>query len=251
MTQLHQLEPMLKSLRLSGILETLETRRQQATDEQWAYTDFLARLLQDEVERRAQKQLALRIRRAALNSQKTLETFDFKFNPSINRQLVLELGTANFVRQKRNAILCGPTGTGKSHLAQGVAHAACRVGFSVLFTSADQMVRHLRAGRADDTFERRLQQYLRCDLLVIDDFGLKPLASPGPQDMYDVISGRYEVGAIVLTSNRAPNEWLSVFQDPLLGSAALDRLLHDAYALVITGNSYRTQGNTLLQSMAG
>ena len=255
MTQLHQLTPMLKQLRLSGILETLGPkglpRSQQATAEQWSYSDFLARLLQDEVERRAQKQLALRIRRAALNSQKTLETFDFAFNPSINRRLLQELATANFVREKRNVLICGPTGTGKSHLSHGLAHAACRVGWNVLFTSADEMVRHLRAGRADDSYERRLAQYLRPDLLVIDDFGLKPLTSPGPQDMYDVISGRYEAGSIVITSDRAPGEWLTVFHDPLLGSAGLDRLVHNAYAILITGSSYRTYGNHLLQPQTG
>ena len=113
------------------------------------------------------------------------------------------------------------------------------------------MVRHLRAGRADDSYDRRLAQYLRPDLLVIDDFGLKPLTPPGPQDMYDVISGRYEVGSIVITSNRAPGEWLEVFQDPLLGSAGLDRLVHNAYAILITGSSFRTHGNNLFQPQTG
>ena len=248
MTQFHQLEPMLKQLRLSGILETLEARSHQARDEQWSYTDFLARLLQDEVERRAQKQLALRLRRATLNTQKTLETFDFSFNPSINRQLINELATANFVREKRNILICGPTGTGKSHLAHGLAHAACRVGFNVVCTDADQMLRHLRAGRADDSFERRLNHYLRPDLLVIDDFGLKPLTPPGPQDFYDIISRRYEAGTILLTSNRAPAEWMSLFQDQLLASAGLDRLVHNAYAILITGPSFRTHGSRIFQA---
>lgn len=251
MTESHHLAPMLKQLRLSGILETLEVRRQQALQEQWSYTDFLAHLLQDEVERRAQKQLALRVRRATLNGQKTLETFDFTFNPSIDRRLIAELATATFVRQKRNVLLCGPTGTGKSHLAHGLAHAACRVGYSVVFTDTDQMLRHLRAGRADDSYERRLNQFLRPDLLVIDDFGLKPLTPPGPQDLYDIISRRYEVASILITSNRAPGEWMSLFHDPLLASAGLDRLVHNAYAILITGPSYRTRGTSLLQPQGG
>ena len=109
------------------------------------------------------------------------------------------------------------------------------------------MLRHLQAGRADDTYEKRLASYVRPDLLVIDDFGLKPLVSPAPEDLYDVINERYEKGSILLTSNRAPGEWASWFADPLLASAGLDRLAHNAYVLVITGPSYRTRGREQLE----
>ena len=129
----HQMVPFLKRLRLSGILQTLDVRNQQAIDEQLTYIEFLARLLEDEVERRAQKQLALRIRRASINTTKTLEGFDFAFNPHINRQQILDLATCTYIRQKRNVLLCGPTGVGKSHLAQALAHEACRRGYKALF----------------------------------------------------------------------------------------------------------------------
>lgn len=241
------LEPKLKRLRLSGILDTLEVRNQQAIAEQWAYTEFLERLLEDEVERRAQKQLAQRLRRANLASEKTIETFDFKAAPTVNRQQVYDLSTCNFIREHRNILLCGPTGVGKSHISQGLAHAACRAGFDVVFTTADKLLRNLRAARADESYERRMATYLRPDLLVIDDFGLKPLMPPGPEDLYDVISGRYEKRSILLTSNRAPNEWATAFNDPLLASAGLDRLVHNAHVLLITGASYRTRGNDLLE----
>lgn len=233
--------PKLKALRLSGILDTLEVRTQQAIAEQWTYGDFLERLLEDEVERRGQKQLALRVRRAALTTSKTLETFDFTFNPGVNRQLIYDLATGNFIRDKRNVLLCGPTGVGKSHLAQGLSHEACRRGFDVVFTDAHKMLRHLHAGRADGTYDKRLAAYTRVDLLVIDDFGLKPMQSPAAQDMYDVINDRYEKGAILLTSNRAPAEWATWFADPLLASAGLDRLSYRAHVLIITGASYRAK----------
>ncbi len=233
--------PQLKALRLSGILDTLDVRTQQALAEQWTYGDFLERLLEDEVERRSQKQLAMRLRRATLNTSKTLETFDFTFNPGVNRPLIYDLATGNFIRDKRNVLLCGPTGVGKSHLAQGLAHEACRRGFDVVFTDAHKMLRHLHAGRADGTYDKRLAAYTRVDLLVIDDFGLKPMQSPAAQDMYDVINDRYEKGAILLISNRAPAEWATWFADPLLASAGLDRLSHRAHVLIITGASYRAK----------
>jgi DNA replication protein DnaC len=238
----HQLETPLKRLRLSGVLESLQVRTQQAIDGQWSYIEFLSRLLEDEVARREHKQLTLRVRRATINTAKTLEAFDFNFNPTLNRQRVLDLASGEYVRAYRNVLLCGPTGVGKSHLAQGLAHEACVQGFHVLFVQAHKMLQHINGGRADDSRDRRLQTYLRPDLLVLDDFGLRPLPSPGPEDLYDVIDGRYERGSILLTSNRAPNEWPELFGDPLLASAGLDRLLHHAEVLVITGSSFRAQG---------
>lgn len=234
-----QLAPDLKRLRLSGILATLELRSQQAITERWSYDEFLTRLLQDEVERRAQKQLDLRLRRGNLNTTKTLETFDFAFNPTINRAQIFDLATGAYVRQHRNVLICGQTGVGKTHLAHALAHEAARQGFDVLCIGADKLLRHLAAGRADASVDRRLQTYLRPDLLVIDDFGLKPLPPTGPADFYDVINERYAKASILLTSNRAPQEWPELFGDPLLANAGLDRLGHRATVLLISGRSYR------------
>jgi len=203
MEMTHQLIPYLKRLRLSGILDTLPARNQQAIDSKWSYIAFLARLLEDEVERRAQKQLALRIKRAAINTTKTLEGFDFAFNPTINRQQVLDLAACSYIRQKRNVLICGPTGVGKTHLAQALTHEACRQGFTALFVNTYRMLRHINGGRADGTLAKRFQTYLRPDLLILDDFGLKPLHPPAPEDFYDVINERYERGSILLTSNRS------------------------------------------------
>lgn len=237
----HQLTPYLTKLRLSGILQTLAARNRQAIEGHWSYTEFLSRLLEDEVERRAQKQLSLRLRRSSANSTKTLETFDFTFNPALNRQQILRLASCDFVRQHRNLLICGPTGTGKTHLAQAIVHEACRQGFDAIFTSVSKLLQHLNGGRADGTYDRRLQSYLRPDLLVLDDFGLKALQSPAPSDLYDIIDSRYEQGSILLTSNRAPAEWPDVFLDPLLASAALDRLGDRAEVIVMTGASYRAK----------
>lgn len=242
----HQLTPHLKHLRLSGVLETLEIRNQQAIEGKWSYVEFLSRLLEDEVQRRAQNQLALRLKRATLNTTKTLESFDFDFNASINRQQLLELASCTYIRQKRNILVCGATGVGKTHVAQALGQEACRQGFSVLFANTHKMLQHLHGGRADDSWERRMQTYRRPDLLILDDFGLKPLQPPAPEDLYDVINERYEKGSILITSNRAPTEWPGLFLDPLLASAGLDRLTHHAEVILIRGTSFRAQGRSEL-----
>ena len=204
-------------------------------------------MLEDEVERRAQKQLSLRLRRGALQTTKTLETFDFAFNPTVNRQKILALAACDYIRQKHNLLICGPTGVGKSHLAHALGQEACRQGFQVLFINTHKMLQHLNGGRADNSWERRLNVYLRPDLLILDDFGLKPLQPPAPEDLYDVINERYERGSILLTSNRAPAEWPDMFRDPLLASAGLDRLMYRAEVLVIRGTSFRAQGRQRLE----
>ena len=237
----HQLSIQLRQLRLSGVMETLDARNRQAIDDKWTYIEFLSRLLEDEIERRAQKQLSLRLRRAALNTSKTLEGFDFDFNPNLNRQQVMQLASCDFIRQKHNLLICGPTGVGKTHLAQALGQEAARQGFDVLFLSVQKMLAHMNGGRADGSWERRLSNYLRPDLLILDDFGLKPIQPPGPEDLYDVINERYEHKSILLTSNRTPSEWADLFLDPLLASAGLDRLLDRAEVLIIRGASYRSQ----------
>ncbi|MCC7142436.1 MAG: IS21-like element helper ATPase IstB [Candidatus Eisenbacteria bacterium] len=237
-----QLTPKLKALRLSGILETLDVRNRQAIEEKLAYVEFLERLLEDELERRGQKQLLLRLRRAAFNVEKTLEGFDWTFNPNVNRQEIYDLATCAWIGRKEAVLLVGPSGVGKSHLAQALGHEACRRGLDVGFTPVAKMLSALHGGRADGTYDRRLAGYLRPDLLILDDFGLRPLRGVEAEDFYEVVSERYERGSILITSNRDLGEWSEAFVDnPLLASAALDRLAHRAHQITITGASYRAK----------
>lgn len=234
-----ELVPLLKKLRLSGILQTLELRTRQAADDNLAHAEFLYRVLCDEVERRDGKQLDQRLRRASFEHHKTLEDFDFVFNPGIPKAKIIDLATCSFVDRCENVLLIGPTGTGKSHLAQALGHRACRAGHTVLYVAAQDLLKQLRAARADSSYDRRMLRFTTPDLLIVDDLGLRPLAGDEPIDLYEIIRQRYERAATVLTSNRAVEELPALFGDALLASAAMDRLLHGAHVLILDGDSYR------------
>ncbi|ABF86690.1 transposition helper protein, IS21 family, truncated [Myxococcus xanthus DK 1622] len=181
-----------QKLRLSGLLQSLELRCREAADANLPLTEFLYRLLADEVERRDGKQLDVRLRRAAFERPSTLEDFDFSFNVSVPRTQVLELGTCTFVERHENVLVVGPAGVGKSHLAQALGQRACRAGHAVLYVSAHDMLTQLRASRADNSYERRLLRFTTPALLIIDDLGLRPLTGEEGIDMYEIVRRRYE-----------------------------------------------------------
>jgi DNA replication protein DnaC len=239
MTSTDELVSVLKKLRLSGVLQTLPLRVRQAVDENLDQQEFLYRLLHDEVERRDGKQLQLRLGRANFEHERTLEDFDFHFNPGVPRAKIVDLATCMFVDRHEVVLLLGATGVGKSHLAQALGHRAVRKGHTVLYTGATPMFAQLRAARGDGSFDRRLLKYTSPDLLIIDDLGLMPLRGDEPADLYEIIRQRYEHGAMIITSNRDIEEVPPLFGDALLASAAMDRLLHHGHVVAIEGDSYR------------
>jgi DNA replication protein DnaC len=233
------LVPVLKKLRLSGVMKTLDLRKREALEDNLAIEEFIYRLLQDEVERRDAKQTEVRMRRANFEGSKRLEDFEFSFNPKIPKQRIVDLAACHFVEQRTNVLLIGPTGVGKSHLAQAIGERACRAGSSVLCIAAQRLFAQLRGSRADQSYEKKLLRFTTPDLLIIDDLGLRPLEREEPLDLYEIIRARYEVGSMILTSNRALEEWYGLFPDDLMASAAMDRLLHHAEVVVLEGQSYR------------
>jgi DNA replication protein DnaC len=235
----HQLEEQLKVLHLGGFLQTLDLRLQQAQGSSLGYVEFLQLLVQDEIERRETKKLNLRLSRASFEEEKTLEGFDFSFNPKLNAKLIRDLGNCSFIEKKEHVLFYGSTGVGTSHIAQALGHQACRLGYEVFFTKAIKLFRFLLAGRADHSWEKCIKKYLTPDVLIIDDFGLSALTSTQAEDFYEIVAERHLKSSMIITSNRPPQDWIPLFPDPVMANSALDRLVHYAHHLVMEGESYR------------
>ena len=234
-----ELQTKLKTLRLGGMLHTLELRRGQAEDQRLGHVEFLALLLDDEIDRRQSKMLAQRLHRARFEEEKTLEEFDFTFNPQIPAEQLRNLATCAFVERRESVLLCGPVGVGKTHAAQALGHASCRAGYTVLFTKTSALLRDLAGGRADGSWEPRLRKYLQSDVLILDDFGMREFTSTQAEDLYELICGRYRAGSMMVTSNRPPTDWYTLFPNPVLAESALDRLVNSAHHVIFRGRTYR------------
>lgn len=233
------LQTKLRQLKLSGMSETLELRAEQSLARQLTPVEFFALLLDDELERRNQARLVRRLAYSGCDAAKTLVQFDFSAAPGVNRTLIQDLATGAFLPRHENILICGPSGVGKSHLANAIAVEALKRDFRVLARPAHRLLADLHAARANGAHSRLFARLLSCDLLVLDDFGLQALSAQAVQDLYEIITERYERGSLIITSNRAFEEWAEVFNNDLLASAALDRLTHHAHTLVIRGDSYR------------
>lgn len=240
-----ELVPILKKLRLSGVLQTFEMRLRQAVEGELSHAELVLRLLTDEAERRDGKQIQLRVSRAGFEHHKTLEDFDFAFNPKLPKAKILDLCTCRFLDSHSNVVIVGPSGVGKSHVAHAIGHRACLRGEATLYVSAQRVFTSLRAARADGSYDRMLGRYVSPSLLIIDDLGLRPLTHDEPMDLYEIIRHRYEKASTIITSNRDVPEWHALFGDGLLASAAMDRLLHHVEVVTLEGRSFRTMRRSL------
>jgi DNA replication protein DnaC len=232
----------LKELRLSGVTERLEMRIQEARANRLDYPEFLEIMLDDELMERANKKMTRALKAANFRSLKTLEEFDWQFNPNIDRALFFELATGQFIRDGRDLLMVGPPGTGKTCLAQAIGYEAIKQGFAVIYCSVFDLVRdlHFPASKREATI---LNKYLKCDLLIIDDMGLKCLPENTGEHLFEIVMRRFELKSIIMTSNRPIEDWGQLVGDIPIAGAILDRLLQGAQLIPFKGKSYRMRQN--------
>ena len=233
------LNTVLKRLKLSGILATLPDRAAYAKKAPLSPEDFLELILQDEIDRREENNLASRLTRANFDEVRALESFDWEAPITFDRDRVRDLFGLGFIDRAEDVLFLGPVGVGKTLLACCLGHAACRAGRRVLFLRADQMLKELHQAQADHSRERAVRRLLAPDLLIVDDFGLRRLDPAQSSDIYEVVIERHRRASTIFTSNRTIDEWIALFDDPILAQSAIDRLAHNAYQIVIEGDSYR------------
>ena len=237
--QYERIQEQLVQLRLMQSVDRLPSLLEAAAKRELSYSDFLEELLAAELAGKQDRNTTMRVRMAHFPFEKALETFDFKFQPSLDPKIVRELATSRFIANAENVLLLGPPGVGKTHLAVALGLKACAAGYRTLFASAASLITMLTRAQSENRLEERLTALTRPKLLIIDEIGYLPLGPSGANLMFQLIARRYERGAIILTSNQSLSGWGEVFGDPIIATAILDRLLHHSTLLNVKGESYR------------
>lgn len=241
-----ELQRSLRQLRLGGMAAVLETRLQQAHSEPMAPIDLISCLVSDELTRRSDRLLERRRKQAGFrDAHKTLDNFEFGFNPKMNRSLVFDLATGTFISKREDALFLGPGGTGKSHLAQAIGQAAIVQGYRVLYRETHILLEELTAATVEDTRKQYMEAIATVPLLIIDDFGMRKLPATAAEDLLEIIMRRYERASTLLTSNRPVEDWGKLLSDVAAAGSMLDRLLHHGHVLKCGPRSWRTKSSTV------
>lgn len=237
----------LRKLRLSGLAQTLEVRLQEAASHNLNHAEFLELILQDELSVRGERLVDRRVKAAGFRELKPLADFEWSFNPSIKKKQVYDLACCRFIRERRDVLWMGPPGVGKSFLVQALAYEAIKQGFVVLYRSIFDVVRDFLHDEAFNGEERVMAKYLKPDLLIIDDMGMKQLPKRSGEYLFEIIMRRYETRSTMMTSNRPLEDWGKLIGDIPSATAILDRFLHHAEIVTITGRSYRLRNQARSQ----
>ena len=231
----------LRDFKLAGMLMALEERIVYANDKQLSYQQFLSLLCEDEANNRKDNGYKKRYLKAKLPAHKTIEDFDFAFQPSLNKKLINDALTCQFIKEKRNLIFIGNPGTGKTHLSTAIGLRALSKDFKVLFVTVAELLYQLHIAKADNSYYKKLSEYLAPDLLVLDELGFQKFPQYSVDDFFEVVSKRYEKGSLIITTNQPFEQWGNIFGDTILAEAILDRVVHHSMIFTIKGPSYRSK----------
>lgn len=238
---MNMLKTRIKAYKLSGIYNSLEDRLSYAKEKSLSYTEFLELLFEDEYNNRRDNSYKKRYSKARFPAHKTVEDFDFNFQPTIDKKTLNDCITCNFIKEKKNIVFIGSPGTGKTHLSIAIGIKALMKGYKVLFTSVSEMLQALNSSKADNSYYQKVDFYLKSDLLIMDELGFKKLPGYSADDFFEIISKRYEKGSIIITTNKPFENWTDIFTDNTLSSAILDRIVHYSTIITIKGQSYRAK----------
>ena len=238
---MNMLKSRLRDFKLSGIYNSLEDRISYANEKSLSHIELLELLFEDETNNRINNSYKKRYAKAKLPSHKTLEDFDFSFQPSIDKKIINDCATCNFIKEKKNIVFIGNPGAGKTHLSIAIGIRALMKGSKVYFTSVAEMLQNLNASRADNSYYQKVSFYLAPDLLILDELGFKKLPGYSADDFFEIISKRYEKGSVIITTNKTFDQWGDIVADNVLASAIIDRIAHHSMVIKIDGPSYRAK----------
>jgi len=239
MATLEYLQPRLRQLKLSGMRDAIEARVEEARARGLDPLEFLTLLIDDELARRDTEGVERRIHKARFDEVCDLRDFDWSYNPEIPKGRVWDLASGRFIDEHASVLLCGPTGVGKSFIAQALGLEACRYGRSVLFVKTSAVLTDLAGGRADGGYQARVRRYVSPAVLILDDFAMREYTVAQTEDLYELVSRRHRRGSLIVTTNREAADLYALFPNPVLAEGLLDRLLNSAHTLTLLGRSYR------------
>lgn len=237
----------LTSLKLSGFVKSIEGRNAYALENKLSYIEFLELLLEDEFANRTSNSYRKRFLKSKLNEEKSINSYDFKYQPELDKRLIMDLSSLRFINEKKNIVFMGSPGVGKTHIANAIGLEALKKGYKVIMVESNTLLDKLYAAKGDGTYQSVINEYLQADILIIDEIGFKKINNI--DDFFEIISKRYEKGSVIITTNRNFEEWGEIFGDNVLASAIIDRILHHCHVIRITGGSYRVKDLSLNKTL--
>jgi DNA replication protein DnaC len=236
---MEKLKTKLRELKLAGVVKSLESRNKYAIEKKASYLDFLELLIEDEYVNRKSNSFSKRLNKSKLDTQKSIDDFDFNYQPELNKLQIIDIVACRFIEENKNIVLMGKPGVGKTHIANAIGLEAIKKGYKVLFLHINDLIEKLNIAKADGTRNQLMNTLMNAELVIIDELGFKKIPNDAIDDFFEVVRKRYEKGSLIITTNRNFEDWGSVFGDYTIASAIIDRIVHHAIIIKINGDSYR------------